>query len=59
MIHAGMVEQLRDYGHLIKGVDEELGMTGHFLRPPVMVIDYDRGCLQAGLDVFRPALALG
>ena len=59
MIHAGMVEQLRDYGHLIKLVDEEPGLTGHFLCPPAMVIDYDRGCMRAGIDVFRPALVLG
>jgi len=59
VIHAGVVEQLQDYGHLVKVIDEEPGMTGNFLRPPAVVFDDDRSCLQAGIDVFRPALALG
>ena len=59
MIHAGMAEELRDCSHLIKLVGEEPGMTGHFLRPLAMVINDDRGCLRAGIDVFRPSLVLG
>lgn len=56
---AEVVEQLQSYGHLIKLVDEEPGMTGNFSRPSAVVIDYDRGIVRAGVDVFRPALALG
>jgi hypothetical protein len=59
MIHAGMAEELRDCSHLIKLVGEEPGMTGHFLRPLAMVIDYDHGYMRAGIDVFRPSLVLG
>jgi hypothetical protein len=40
-------------------VDEEPGMTGNFARPSAVTIDYDTGLLRAGVDVFRPALALG
>jgi gamma-glutamyltranspeptidase/glutathione hydrolase len=56
---ADVVEQLRAYGHLLKTVDEEPGMTGNFSRPSAVTIDYDDGTLRAGVDVFRPALALG
>lgn len=54
-----VVEQLRAYGHAVKLVDEEPGMTGHFARPSAVTIDYDSGLIRAGVDVFRPALALG
>ena len=54
-----VVEQLRALGHELKLVDEEPGMTGNFSRPSAVTIDYDRGLLRAGVDVFRPALALG
>lgn len=56
---AEVVEQLRAYGHLLKIVDEEPGMTGNFSRPSAVTINYDDGTLRAGVDVFRPALALG
>jgi gamma-glutamyltranspeptidase/glutathione hydrolase len=56
---ADVVEQLRTLGHTLKLVDEEPGMTGNFARPSVVAIDHDRGLLRAGVDVFRPALALG
>ena len=56
---ADVIEQLRAYGHLVKPVDEEPGMTGNFSRPSAVTIDYDGGILRAGVDVFRPALALG
>jgi gamma-glutamyltranspeptidase / glutathione hydrolase len=56
---ADVFEQLRALGHDIKPVDEEPGMTGNFSRPSAVTIDYDRGLLRAGVDVFRPALALG
>jgi gamma-glutamyltranspeptidase/glutathione hydrolase len=54
-----VIEQLRALGHELKLVDEEPGMTGNFSRPSAVTIDYDRGLLHAGVDVFRPALALG
>jgi hypothetical protein len=59
MIHAGLVEQLRDYGKLVKVVDEEPGMTGNSLRLSAVVIDFERGHMQVGGDVHRPALAWG
>jgi hypothetical protein len=34
-------------------------MTGNFSRPSAVTIDYDQGLIRAGVDVFRPALALG
>jgi gamma-glutamyltranspeptidase/glutathione hydrolase len=54
-----VVEQLCALGHAIKLVEEEPGMTGNFARPSAITIDYDSGLLRAGVDVFRPALALG
>jgi hypothetical protein len=57
MIHAGVVEQLRDCGHLVKVVDEEPGMTGNPLRLSAVVIDFECGCMRAGGDVYRPASA--
>jgi gamma-glutamyltranspeptidase len=54
-----VVEQLLAYGHLLTLVDEEPGMTGNFSRPSAVTIDYERGRVRAGVDVFRPAMALG
>jgi hypothetical protein len=31
-------------------------MTGNLSRPLAMVIDNNRGCMWAGIDIFRPAL---
>jgi hypothetical protein len=59
MMHADIVEQLRDYGKLVKVVDEEPGMTGNSLRLSAVVIDFERGRIRAGVDVHRPAWALG
>ena len=56
---AEVIEQLRARGHLVKVVEEEPGMTGNFSRPSAVTIDYERGLVRAGVDVFRPALALG
>ncbi|MGQ4808615.1 Acylase ACY 1 proenzyme [Candidatus Entotheonellaceae bacterium PAL068K] len=56
---ADVVEQLRHLGHALKRVDEEPGMTGNFSRPSAVTIDYDQGLIRAGVDVFRPTLALG
>jgi hypothetical protein len=55
---AGVVEQLQAYRHPIKVVDAEPAMNGNFSRPSAVVIEYDRGCMRAGVDVLRPALAL-
>jgi hypothetical protein len=59
MIHAGVIERPRDYGQLIKVVDEELGMTGNSVRLSVVVIDLERGRVRAGGDVYRLALVWG
>jgi hypothetical protein len=40
-------------------VDEEPGMTGNSLRLSAVVIDFERGHMRAGGDVYRPALAWG
>jgi gamma-glutamyltranspeptidase/glutathione hydrolase len=56
---AEIVDQLQNLGHMVKLVEEEPGITGNFSRPSAVVIDYDQGLIRAGVDVFRPALALG
>jgi gamma-glutamyltranspeptidase/glutathione hydrolase len=56
---AEVVERLGALGHVVKRVEEEPGMLGNFSRPSAVVIDYDSGLLRAGVDVFRPAVALG
>lgn len=56
---AEVIEHLKNLGHLVKVVHEEPGMTGNFSRPSAVTIDYDRGLVRAGVDVFRPATALG
>jgi hypothetical protein len=59
MIDAGLVEQLRDYGKLGTVIDQEPGMTGNSLRLSAVVIDFERGHMQAGGDAHCPALAWG
>jgi hypothetical protein len=59
MIHADVVKQLRDYGKLVKVVDEEPGMPSNSLRLSAVVIDFERGHVRAGVDIHRPALAWG
>lgn len=54
-----VVQGLRDFGHLVKVVEEEPGMTGNFSRPSAIAIDYETGLIHAGVDAFRPAIALG
>lgn len=56
---ADVLEQLRALGHEVRTAEEEPGGTGNFSRPSAVVIDYDSGLLRAGVDVFRPAIALG
>jgi len=56
---AGVLDELRSYGHALRPVQEEPGGRGHFSRPSAVRIDYDAGVVRAGVDVFRPAVALG
>jgi len=53
------IEELRRLGHEITVVEEEPGMLGNFSRPAAIYIDYESGLLKAGVDAFRPAIALG
>jgi gamma-glutamyltranspeptidase len=55
---ADVIDYLRALNHEVKLVDEEPGMTGNFSRPPPSLLTTS-GLLRAGVDVFRPALALG
>jgi gamma-glutamyltranspeptidase/glutathione hydrolase len=54
-----VVEKLEGRGHRINVVEEEPGMTGNFSRPTAISIDYKENLLRAGVDAFRPAMALG
>jgi gamma-glutamyltranspeptidase/glutathione hydrolase len=54
-----ILEELQSYGHLLRLVEEEPGGRGNFSRPSAVRIDYDAGVVRAGVDVFRPAIALG
>jgi gamma-glutamyltranspeptidase/glutathione hydrolase len=56
---ANVLDRLRALGHEIRLAEEEPGGTGNFSRPSAIVIDHDGGLLRAGVDVFRPAVALG
>jgi hypothetical protein len=54
-----LVEELQKLGHQVKVTEEEPGMMGSFARPSAIYIDYEAGLLRAGVDAFRPAMALG
>ncbi len=54
-----VVEELRRYSHEVRSIVEEPGMGGTFSRPSAITIDWERGLLRAGVDAFRPAIALG
>jgi gamma-glutamyltranspeptidase/glutathione hydrolase len=56
---AAVLKELRSYGHALLSVEEEPGGLGNFSRPSAVRIDYDAGVVRAGVDVFRPAVALG
>lgn len=58
-ISGHIIQELRSMGHRIKIVEEEPGMTGNFSRPSAVFIDHDTRLLHAGVDVFRPAMAMG
>jgi gamma-glutamyltranspeptidase/glutathione hydrolase len=53
------IQGLIDLGHRVQVVEEEPGMGGNFSRPSAIKIDYSRGVVYAGVDAFRPAIALG
>lgn len=53
------IDKLRRLGHEITVVEEEPGMLGNFSRPSAIYIDHESGLLSAGVDAFRPAMALG
>lgn len=50
---------LRAFGHSVYEVEEEPGMTGNFARPSGIFLDPDSDLLTGGVDVFRPAIAVG
>jgi gamma-glutamyltranspeptidase/glutathione hydrolase len=54
-----VIAALEAKGHLVERVEEEPGMTGHCARPSALSIDYEAGVVRAGVDSFRPAVALG
>jgi gamma-glutamyltranspeptidase / glutathione hydrolase len=58
-IPEGVVKNLEKLGHRIKLAQEEPGMLGNFSRPSAIYIDPETGLLRAGVDAFRPAMALG
>jgi gamma-glutamyltranspeptidase/glutathione hydrolase len=54
-----IVGGLKRLGHRVELVEEQPAMTGPFSRPSAIHIDYDSGLLRAGVDSFRPTMALG
>ncbi|RMF86567.1 MAG: gamma-glutamyltransferase family protein [Nitrospinota bacterium] len=54
-----VIQSLQSRGHRVQVVEEEPGPIGNFARPSAIWIDYDSGLLHAGVDAFRPAMALG
>jgi gamma-glutamyltranspeptidase/glutathione hydrolase len=54
-----VIRKLKNMGHNVTVVEEEPGMTGNFARPSAIQIDYENKLLRAGVDPFRPAVALG
>jgi gamma-glutamyltranspeptidase/glutathione hydrolase len=53
-----VIKGLKELGHRITVVEEGPGMW-HFARPSGILIDNEKGVLRGGVDVFRPAIALG
>ncbi len=58
-IPEGAIDRLMTMGHRVAVVEEEPGMTGNFARPSGILLDQETGLLHGGVDVFRPAIALG
>ncbi|MCW3992320.1 MAG: gamma-glutamyltransferase [Candidatus Bathyarchaeota archaeon] len=53
-----VVDELRGMKHRVKVVEEGPGVW-HFARPSGIVIDHEEGLLHGGVDIFRPAVAMG
>lgn len=53
------VQGLRRLGHRIEVIEEQPEMTGAFSRPSAIAVDYETGLLRAGVDSFRPTMAIG
>ncbi len=54
-----VVAELERRGHRIKLVEDQPGMPSNFARPSAIQIDYETELLRAGIDPFRPTMALG
>ena len=54
-----VVGGLRRLGHWVEVVEEQPSMTGAFSRPSAIYIDYEADLLRAGVDSFRPTMAIG
>ena len=54
-----VIAELQSYGHPVSLVADEPGLASNFSRPSAVTIDYATGRLRAGVDPFRPTLALG
>jgi gamma-glutamyltranspeptidase/glutathione hydrolase len=63
LINARMPDEvvggLSRLGHWVEIVEEQPEMTGAFSRPSAIAIDYEEGVLRAGVDSFRPTMAIG
>ena len=54
-----VVAELERRGHRIKLVEDQPGTPSNFARPSAIQIDYETGLLRAGVDPYRPTMALG
>lgn len=54
-----VVGALRRLGHRIEVVEETPSMTGAFSRPSAILIDPETNLLHAGIDSYRPTMAIG
>ncbi|NQW24214.1 MAG: gamma-glutamyltransferase [SAR202 cluster bacterium] len=54
-----VVGGLRRLGHRVEVVEETPSLTGAFSRPSAITIDYEEGLLRAGVDSYRPTMAIG
>ncbi len=53
-----MLDGLRELGHEVK-VLEETFSTSYFARPSAILIDPQTSGLRAGVNQFKPAMAIG
>jgi len=54
-----VVQRLEALGHRVLVVEDEPGMSSNFARPSAIYINYETGLLSAGVDPYRPTMALG